>query len=58
MVSHEYWRNSMGGRAELGDIDTGDREATFDNASGWHAQLWFDLPLGPGATVGYTLPTR
>lgn len=35
--------------AELGDIQTADREATFDNATGWHAQAWFDLPLGPVA---------
>lgn len=33
--------------AELSDIDTADRQATFDNASGWHAHVWFDLPLGP-----------
>lgn len=33
--------------AELSDIDTADRRATFDNASGWHAHLWIDLPLGP-----------
>lgn len=32
---------------ELSDIDTGDREATFDNATGWHLHLWFDLPAGP-----------
>ena len=35
--------------AELSDIDTGDREATFDNASGWHAHVWYDLALGPVA---------
>lgn len=33
--------------AELSDIDTGDRQATFDNASGWHVQAWLDLPVGP-----------
>lgn len=33
--------------SELSDIDTGDRQATFDNASGWHVHLWFDLPIGP-----------
>lgn len=33
----------------LSDIDSGDSEATFDNASGWHVHLWFDLPLGPVA---------
>lgn len=34
---------------ELSDIDTGDTQATFDNASGWHAHLWYDIPLGPVA---------
>lgn len=34
---------------ELSDIDTGDRQATFENASGWHIHLWFDLPVGPVA---------
>lgn len=34
---------------ELSDIDTGDREATFDNATGWHVHLWYDLPVGPVA---------
>lgn len=33
----------------LSDIDTGDREATFENATGWHVHLWFDLPVGPVA---------
>ncbi len=32
---------------QLSDIDTGDREATFDNATGWHLHLWVDLPAGP-----------
>lgn len=31
----------------LSDIDTGDRQATFDNSQGWHVAVWFDLPLGP-----------
>lgn len=31
----------------LSDIDTNSGEATFENASGWHLHLWFDLPLGP-----------
>lgn len=31
----------------LSDIDTGSQEATFDNATGWHLHLWFDLPVGP-----------
>lgn len=31
----------------LSDIETSSGEATFDNASGWHIHLWFDLPLGP-----------
>lgn len=34
---------------ELGDIEASDREATFENATGWHIHLWFDLPLGPVA---------
>lgn len=34
---------------ELSDIETGDRQATFENATGWHIHLWFDLPLGPVA---------
>lgn len=34
---------------QLSDIETGDREATFDNATGFHLHLWFDLPLGPVA---------
>ncbi len=33
----------------LSDIEAADREATFENASGWHIHLWFDLPLGPVA---------
>src|SRR5690606_22825244 len=35
--------------AELDDIDAGDRHATFDNSTGWHLHLWFDLPIGPVA---------
>lgn len=31
----------------LSDIEVNNRDATFDNASGWHLGLWFDLPLGP-----------
>lgn len=31
------------------DIDTGDREATFDNASGYHIGLFYDLAVGPVA---------
>lgn len=34
---------------QLSDIDAGDREATFENATGWHLHLWFDLPVGPVA---------
>lgn len=34
---------------QLSDIDTGDRQATFDNATGWHLHLWVDLPVGPVA---------
>ena len=30
----------------LSDIEAADREATFDNATGWHVGVWFDLPLG------------
>jgi hypothetical protein len=33
----------------LSDIETSSGEATFDNASGWHLHLWFDLPVGPVA---------
>ncbi|MQA90471.1 MAG: outer membrane beta-barrel protein [Gemmatimonas sp.] len=33
--------------AQLSDIDVGDTQATFDNATGWHAHLWLDLPMGP-----------
>lgn len=32
---------------ELGDIQTGNMDATFDNASGWHVGIFYDLPLGP-----------
>lgn len=32
---------------KVGDIEVGSSEATFDNATGWHVGLWFDLPLGP-----------
>ena len=31
----------------LSDIETASGEETFDNASGWHLHLWFDLPAGP-----------
>ncbi len=33
----------------LGDVETSDRSATLENATGWHVHLWFDLPLGPVA---------
>ncbi len=33
----------------LSDIDTGSQEATFNNATGWHLHLWFDMPVGPVA---------
>ena len=32
---------------ELGDIEAGDSDATFDNSTGWHVHLWVDLPAGP-----------
>lgn len=32
---------------ELGDIDTGSRDGTLDNATGWHAEIWYRLSLGP-----------
>lgn len=32
---------------EMGDIDTGSRQATLDNATGWHVELWYRLGLGP-----------
>lgn len=34
---------------QVSDIEFGDREATFDNKTGWHVALWYDLPLGPVA---------
>ncbi|MEX0748188.1 MAG: outer membrane beta-barrel protein [Rhodothermales bacterium] len=34
---------------DLSDINAGNREETFENASGWHVHLWLDLPLGPVA---------
>lgn len=34
---------------KLGDVETSDRRATLDNATGWHVHLWFDLPIGPVA---------
>ena len=34
---------------QLSDIETNSGEATFENASGWHLHLWFDLPVGPVA---------
>jgi len=35
--------------ANLDDIEIDNRAETFENASGWHIHLWFDLPLGPVA---------
>ena len=32
---------------QLSDIETDSRDVTLDNATGWHVELWFDLPLGP-----------
>jgi hypothetical protein len=34
---------------DFGDIDTGDGEAAVDNATGWHAGIFYDLELGPFA---------
>lgn len=34
---------------QLSDVDTGSREATFKNATGYHVGLFVDLPLGPVA---------
>jgi len=31
---------------ELSDISS-DTDVWFENATGWHVSLWFDLPLGP-----------
>ena len=31
---------------KLGDVKTGDRKATFDNATGYHVGLFFDLGAG------------
>lgn len=32
---------------DIGDIDAGDREATFDNATGYHIGVFYDLAVGP-----------
>ncbi len=32
---------------DISDIDTGDREATFENATGWHVGLFYDIAFGP-----------
>ena len=32
---------------DLGDIDTGSAETSFDNASGYHVGLFYDLAVGP-----------
>ncbi|MEM1127498.1 MAG: outer membrane beta-barrel protein [Bacteroidota bacterium] len=34
---------------QLSDIDARDRDLTFDNSTGWHVEVWLDLPLGPVA---------
>lgn len=34
---------------DFSDIDAGDRNATVDNASGYHVGLFFDLAVGPVA---------
>jgi len=31
----------------LSDIDAGSRSATFDNATGYHVGVFYDLGLGP-----------
>ena len=31
---------------KLTDIDLGGGNSSFENATGWHAELWFDLPIG------------
>lgn len=33
----------------IGDIDTGSQEATFENASGYHVGVFYDLAVGPVA---------
>ncbi len=31
---------------KLTDVDLGGGLSSFENAAGWHAELWFDLPIG------------
>lgn len=31
----------------ISDVDTGDREATFENATGFHIGIFYDLSAGP-----------
>ena len=33
----------------IGDVDTGDSRATFDNSTGYHVGVFYDLSLGPAA---------
>lgn len=32
--------------SKLTDIDLGSGLSSFENAEGWHAELWFDIPVG------------
>ena len=31
---------------KLTDIDLGSGLSSFENATGWHAEIWFDIPVG------------
>lgn len=31
---------------KLSDVDLGGGLSSFENSAGWHAELWFDLPIG------------
>ncbi len=33
--------------SKLSDIDLGSGSTRFEDASGWHAEIWFDMPIGP-----------
>ena len=32
--------------SQLSDIDIGSGTSSFENSQGWHAEVWFDLPVG------------
>jgi hypothetical protein len=33
--------------SKLSDINLGSGSTRFEDASGWHAEVWFDMPIGP-----------